>query len=95
MSPAIIKSSTANVPASASSTLLWPSVGTVSGRTVFNDSTATLYLNFGGAASTTAFVVEIAPGAYYEFPAPPFPGEVYGIWSAANGAARLMWSWVA
>jgi hypothetical protein len=61
------------------------------GRTVFNDSTATLYLLFGAGASTTDYTVQLAPGAYYEFPCANgmYCGEVDGIWSAVNGNARL------
>lgn len=59
------------------------------GGTVFNDSTATLYLALGtAAASTTDFTVEILPRAYYELPA-NYTGAVRGIWSAAVGNARV------
>lgn len=61
------------------------------GRAVFNDSTATLYLLFGANASTTNYTVQIAAGGYYEFPCANgmYCGEVDGIWSAANGSARV------
>ena len=57
--------------------------------TFFNDSTAVLYLLLGaGAASTTAHSVQIAAGGYYELPY-RYTGALTGLWSAANGAARV------
>jgi hypothetical protein len=59
------------------------------GRTVFNDSTAVLYLKYGTTASETDYTVQLAPGGYYEFPQPLYIGPVDGIWASANGNARL------
>jgi hypothetical protein len=62
------------------------------GATVFNDSTATLYLAFSAsAASTTAYTVQLAAGGYYELPNSglAYVGAMTGIWSAANGSARV------
>ena len=83
----------ANVAAATSSVQVFPQVwpseaGASNGRTVFNDSTATLYLLFGTGASTTNYTVQIGPGGYVEFPPPLFCGEADGIWSSANGYAR-------
>ncbi|MEQ1651984.1 MAG: DUF1859 domain-containing protein, partial [Hyphomicrobium sp.] len=59
------------------------------GGTVFNDSTATLYLALGAAAaSATDFTAELLPRAYYELPA-NYTGAVRGIWTAAAGNARV------
>lgn len=59
------------------------------GASVFNDSTATLYIGLGAtAASTTNYTAQVAPGGLYELPA-NFAGEVRGIWSAATGNARI------
>lgn len=57
---------------------------------VFNDSTATLYLKEGAAASTTDHKVQVPPGGYYESPMPIYTGIITGIWSAANGFARVV-----
>ena len=58
--------------------------------TVFNDSTANLYLLVGaGAASTTVYTVKMAAGSYYECPYPGYTGQVRGYWDAANGNARV------
>lgn len=88
---AITAATTASVPASASSVEIFPSMGSGNGRTVFNDSTATLYLKFGTTASATSYTVQLAAGAYFEFPLPLYVGAVDGIWSAANGDARITW----
>lgn len=78
----------ANVTSSASSVTLFAAKGSVKGRTIFNDSTAVLYVKFGATASTTSYTVQLAAGDYYEFPQPTYGGVVDGIWAAANGAAR-------
>jgi hypothetical protein len=82
----------ANVASSGTSGQIFAAVGTVVGRTVYNDSTAVLYLKFGTTASTTSYTVQIAAGGYYEFPSPTFAGRVDGIWASANGFARVT-SW--
>lgn len=85
----------ASVPAATSTTELFaevfPDQGGGNGRTVYNDSTATLYLLFGAGASTTNYTVQIGPGGYYEFPCANgmYCGEVDGVWSAVNGSARV------
>ena len=78
---------TANVASSATSVNLFAaatSPGT-NGRTVFNDSTAVLYLKFGATASSSSYTAQIAAGGYYEFPRPVYTGQVDGIWASANG----------
>lgn len=83
-------SSVTSVASSATSVTLLASNSARKGATVFNDSTAILYLKFGATASATSYTVQIAAGGYYEFPGPTvYSGIVDGIWSAANGNARL------
>ena len=82
----------ANVASSGSNVTIFSATGLAKGRAVFNDSTQVLYLKFGATASLTSYTVQIAAGGYFEFPAPVYTGEVDGIWSAANGFARLT-SW--
>jgi hypothetical protein len=56
----------------------------------YNDSTATLYLALASGASTTAYTVQLGPGAYYEIPGDcVYTGIITGIWSAATGACRI------
>ena len=59
------------------------------GATIFNDSTATLYVNFGATANATDnHVVPLESKAYYEVPF-AYTGVISGIWSAANGNAHI------
>lgn len=81
----------ANVASSATNVTLF-AAATANGRTVFNDSTAVLYLKFGATASTSSYTVQVASNGYYEFPQPCYSGQVDGIWASANGFARVT-SW--
>jgi hypothetical protein len=58
------------------------------GATIFNDSTARLYVKFGTAAATSNFTVILEAGGYYEVPY-TYTGAIAGIWTAANGNARI------
>lgn len=58
------------------------------GATVWNASTATLYLDLDAAASTSDYAAKLDPGGYYEVPY-GFTGAISGIWSAANGSALV------
>lgn len=82
----------ANVSSSATNVTVFAASGDANARTVYNDSTAVLYLKFGVTASTTSHTVQLAAGAYYEFPQPVYAGQVDGIWASANGSARVT-SW--
>ncbi len=82
----------ANVASSGSSVTLFAAASSTSARTIWNDSTAVLYVKFGTTASTSSYTVQLAAGAYYEFPQPVFAGRVDGIWASANGNARVT-SW--
>lgn len=79
-------SSVASVAADA--TLLAANQNRV-GATIFNDSSAVLYvLLAAGAASANNFTNKLAAGAYYELPA-DYTGIVKGFWASANGFARV------
>ncbi|MEH2425865.1 MAG: hypothetical protein V7K48_34690 [Nostoc sp.] len=58
------------------------------GATIWNDSTATLYLEFGAIAGTNAFIAKLNPSGYYEVPF-RYTGVISGLWSAANGNALV------
>jgi hypothetical protein len=59
------------------------------GATVFNDSTAVLYLLLGaGTSSATVHTVQMPSGGYYEVPF-GYTGILKGLWAAANGSARV------
>lgn len=79
----------ANVAGSGSSVTLFAATGRATGRTIFNDSTAVLYVAFDGSvASSSNYSVQLAAGAYFEFPQPPLSGKITGIWASATGNAR-------
>jgi hypothetical protein len=82
----------ANVASSATNVTLFSAGINANGRTIFNDSTAVLYVKFGTTASATSYTVQIAAGGYYEFPQPVYAGQVDALWASANGNARLT-SW--
>lgn len=56
---------------------------------VFNESTAILYIAFAPTASLTAYTVQVAPQGFYELPFPIYGGVISGIWASANGNARV------
>lgn len=58
------------------------------GGTVWNNSTAKLYIEFGATASTSAFTAILEAGGYYEIPF-SYTGAISGIWLAANGNALV------
>lgn len=58
------------------------------GATIFNDSTAVLYVGLGAAASVTSYTIHMAPDNYYEVPG-NYTGIITGLWLAANGNARV------
>lgn len=79
----------ANVAASDSSVTLQAANPARKGLTIFNDSTAILYVKCAAAAaSATSFTVKLVGGAYWELPF-RYTGEIRGIWASATGAARL------
>lgn len=79
---------TSSVNGSTTSVVLLASNSSRLGATVYNDSSALLYVKLGATASTTDYTVKLFPLGYYEVPY-GYTGEIDGIWSAANGHARI------
>lgn len=78
-----------DVAASVASQTFLPVQAQRQGFSLFNDSTAMLYLNLDdSAASLVNFSVEIGPRGYFESPY-NYGGEVRGVWTAAVGGARI------
>lgn len=77
-----------SVAASATSTSLLAANSARLGATIFNDSSAILYLKLGATASTSSFTTKINPGGYYEVPY-GYAGAIDGIWDTATGNARI------
>lgn len=60
------------------------------GITIFNESTAYLYIKCGQAATTTDYTVRVDPNGYANFRGNPiYVGLITGTWSAATGAAQV------
>jgi hypothetical protein len=83
----IIAASTSVTAAAADTQLLGVSL-LRAGATIFNDSTALLYLKLGTGASTTSFTVRLGARDYYEVPF-SYAGAVHGYWASATGSARI------
>jgi hypothetical protein len=83
----IVATST-SVAAAAADTQLLGVAPLRAGATIFNDSTALLYLKLGTGASTTSFTVRLGARDYYEVPF-GYAGAVHGYWASATGAARI------
>lgn len=94
--------STANVTqvgASTSAVTLSAAGAGHRGTSVYNDSTAVLYLKFGAGASSTSYTTQILAGGLYELPMTPptanepvggcYAGLVTGAWAAVNGNAYV------
>ena len=56
--------------------------------TIVNDSTADLYVAKGSVATTVTYAAKVSAGGLYVMDE-PYQGDVAGVWSAANGAARV------
>lgn len=88
--------SVSRVPASVTTVTLatnagptYVTLGARTGVSVYNDSTADLYLKLGTGASTTDFTVKIPAGGLYETPYGLFGVTITGVWSSATGAAQV------
>lgn len=77
-----------SVAGSASNVTLLAANSSRRGATIFNDSTATLYLKLGATASTTSYTVQLTQNDYYEVPF-GYTGIIDGIWGSATGNARI------
>ncbi|MHC5822658.1 MAG: hypothetical protein ACYT04_44190 [Nostoc sp.] len=76
------------VASTTSNQVILAANSTRKGATIWNDSTATLFIQFGATATTSAFTAKLYPSGYYEVPF-KYTGVISGIWSAANGNALV------
>lgn len=77
-----------SVAASATSVTLLALNAARRGATIYNDSSALLYLKLGATASTTSFTVKMAAESYYEVPT-GYSGVIDALWASATGSARI------
>jgi len=59
------------------------------GASIYNDGVGVLYLQVNSDPSPTSFVVKLFQDDYYTVES-GFVGEVRGVWSLANGGARIV-----
>lgn len=82
-----------SVSGAATSTTLLASNANRKGATIYNDSTAILYVALASVtASTTVYTAQVPAYGYYELPVNDggvYTGIIVGIWAAAAGAARI------
>lgn len=76
-----------SVAGTTSSVTLFSGTDHANGRVVYNNSSAVLYLAYGGSASTTNYTVQIASQGYFEAPVPVYAGVVSGAWASNAGTA--------
>ncbi|MBC1218488.1 hypothetical protein GNF10_17345 [Nostoc sp. UCD121] len=76
------------VASSASSVTILASNSNRKGATIWNDSTANLFIEFAATATTSAFTAKLSSDGYFEVPF-NYTGVISGIWSAANGNALV------
>lgn len=81
-------SAVTSVASSASNVTLLASNANRRGATIFNDSSAILYVKLGATASTSSFTAKLIQDAYYEVPF-GYTGIIDGIWASATGNARI------
>ena len=78
-----------SVASSASDTTVLAANANRIGCTVYNDSTAILYLLLAvGTSTNTNYTVQVAAGGYYEAPY-GYAGIIKGLWASATGNARI------
>lgn len=58
------------------------------GGTIFNDSSAIMYVKLGTTASTTSYSAQLVSNAYYEIPF-GYIGNIDAVWVSATGNARI------
>lgn len=79
---------TSSVPAAITDTTLLPSNSIRLGATIYNNSMHFLYIRLGSSVSLSDFTVKLFPLSYYEVPY-GYTGQINGIWSQANGSAKI------
>ena len=76
------------VPGTTTSVTLFNQTAKSSGRIVYNDSSAVLFLAYGTAASAGSCTTAIGTAATFVFPLPVYAGQVTGAWASTAGSAR-------
>jgi hypothetical protein len=83
-----LQSTATSVSAAVADTQLLAVNTSRTGATVYNDSTAILYLKLGTGASASSFTARLGARDYYETPY-GYSGAIHGYWASATGNARI------
>lgn len=76
------------VPAAITATPLLPFHYVRNSGSVYNDSSAILYVKLGDGATTDDWTVKLNQDDYYDLP-DGYIGSVSGVWATATGQARV------
>jgi len=85
----LISDTPSSVASSATSVMLISANTNRRSLTIYNNSTAILYVCFGETATQAGAKVPISAGGFYEMPFPVYVGVISGIWESANGNASI------
>lgn len=78
------------VTSAAADTLILAANQNRKGATIYNESTAILYLVLSAATATiTNYSVQIPASGSFVLQETDYVGQIRGIWAAANGAAMV------
>lgn len=84
--------SVATVAGTTASVTLFPPVAHTSGRMVYNNSSAVMYLLYGGgSASASSLTTTVGTSATFTFPVPVYGGTVTAAWASSAGSAYTTW----
>lgn len=79
-----------SVASSITSVTLLASRDARKSASVYNESTATLYISLNPVTTLTSYTAQVPPQGLYEVPNPGlYTGAISGLWSLANGFARI------
>jgi len=87
---ALLSDTPNSIPSSATTVVLIAANASRKSLTIFNNSTAILYVCFGATATQAGAKVPIGAGGFYEMPFNQiYTGVISGIWASANGNASI------
>lgn len=91
--PSTLGTGTYAVTASIAAAVLFAPNPNAIFRSIYNHSTAAMYVKRGSGASADSFSFVIGAGRYFEFPlmgdGRPYRGLVTAAWATANGSAKI------
>ena len=79
-----------SVAASASSVTLLAANTARKGASVYNDSTAIMFLTLNATTTASLYTTQVPPNTLYEVPVTPvYTGAISALWASATGNARI------